>query len=38
MQFPIEQFTPKQQQFILAYCRLQHQTNAAIEAGVKPNV
>jgi phage terminase small subunit len=36
MQFPIEQFTPKQQQFILAYCRLRHQTNAAIEAGVNP--
>ena len=36
MQFPIEQFTPKQQKFILAYCRLQHQTNAAIEAGVNP--
>ena len=36
MQFPIEQFTAKQQKFILAYCRLQHQTNAAIEAGVNP--
>ena len=33
-----EQFTPKQQQFILAYCRLQHQTNAAIEAGVNPTL
>jgi phage terminase small subunit len=38
MQFPIEQFTAKQQKFIVAYCCLQHTTNAAIEAGVKPNV
>ena len=37
MQFPIEQFTAKQQMFILAYCRTQHQTNAAIEAGINPN-
>jgi phage terminase small subunit len=36
MQFPIEQFTAKQQKFIIAYCRLQHVTNAAIEAGVNP--
>ena len=36
MQFPIEQFTAKQQKFIVAYCRLQHITNAAIEAGVNP--
>jgi phage terminase small subunit len=33
MQFPIEQFTAKQQKFILAYCKLQHATNAALEAG-----
>ena len=38
MQFPIEQFTEKHQRFILAYCKLQHVTNAAIEAGAKPNV
>jgi hypothetical protein len=38
MQYPIEQFTAKQQRFILAYCKLQHVTNAAIEAGVKLNV
>ena len=37
MQFPIEKFTAKQQMFILAYCRTQHQTNAAIEAGINPN-
>jgi phage terminase small subunit len=37
MQFPIEQFTAKQQRFILAYCKTQHGTNAAIEAGINPN-
>jgi phage terminase small subunit len=37
MQFPIEQFTAKQQLFILHYVRSQHITNAAIEAGVKPS-
>jgi phage terminase small subunit len=36
MQFPIEQFTAKQQQFILAYCKTQHVTNSAIAAGVNP--
>jgi phage terminase small subunit len=37
MQFPIEQFTAKQQMFILAYCKMQHATNSAIEAGIKPS-